>query len=380
MRPTCLYFPRFLLVYFQLKNILECDSDARIRKELGNLPKGLDGTFVRALKRIHSHASRERLRRILQWIVCAQTLRLNSLFEALALDDMGDSWDPDKVVNDQRRLINACAHLVTVTEEEDPLVMFPHFTVYQFLTSDPMDWEETLPRYHVYPLPDAYMTIALSCAKLFSINNSPEPWDLIASVIRRFGEHADVLDEASLLSAMFSGPLQADPRPANSFLVFPRATSLKASNCTFVCCEYNAYNVFTIMNSDSWFGGVRFSDVFPEVHGHLTLDSCNLIDYRDSSPMNVYRGPVQAKTTFSTLDATHATTVTMEGYTFFHVRNSNWSIFPNIGIFRNERTSFCQPEFFDDFTDWSVTNTSLDNYYSGMFVSLHDSIIYNFGI
>jgi hypothetical protein len=43
-------FPRFLLVCFQLKNILECDSDARIRKELGNLPKGLGETFVRVIR------------------------------------------------------------------------------------------------------------------------------------------------------------------------------------------------------------------------------------------------------------------------------------------------------------------------------------------
>jgi hypothetical protein len=71
---------------------------------------------------------------------------------------------------------------------------------------------------------------------------------------------------------MFRGPLQVDPRPVNLFLVFPRATSLRVSNCTFVECEGNAYNVFTSMNSDSWFGGVRFSDVFPEVRGHMMLD------------------------------------------------------------------------------------------------------------
>ncbi|KAF8695674.1 hypothetical protein AX14_001763 [Amanita brunnescens Koide BX004] len=368
----------FLLVYFQLKNILECDSDARIREELGSLPRGLDETFVRALKRIHSHPSRERLRRLLRWVVCVGSLSLDSLFQAIAVDDMGDSWDPDRVVNDKRRLIKACAHLVTVTGvPEAQIVAFPHFSVYQFLTSEPTYWEETLPEYHFYPLPDAYKTIASCCAKFFSISNSPEPWQLIQRVVQRWRDHADFLDEASLLSVMFGASLKADPRPANSLLVFPRATYLEASNCTFVSCGENAYNIFTSMDLDSWFGGVTFSDIFPQVRD-VTLNNCSFLDLA-SSHMNVYRGPVQAQFTPSSLDASHATTAKMEGYMFIHVQNSSWNIFPNEGVFRNERTSRdgAQVSFFENFRSVTVRGAELYDY-TGFNTFFHNSILYSF--
>jgi len=290
---------------------------------------------------------------------------------------MGDSWDPDRVVNDGRRLIKACAHLVTVAEGPKPIVMFTHFSVYRFLISNPASWEDTLPMYHVYPLPDAFRAIASICSKFLSINNSPEPWGLIESVIKGWRDHADILDETALLSLMFKGSLLADPRPANPFLVFPCATHLEAKNCTFVACSQNIYNVFTSMDSDSWFGGVTFRDVFPKVL-HATFHNCIFVAM-GSSHMNLYDGPVvQAQLSFSSNSHLQATRVTMEGYTFFCARNS-WNIFPNVGVFRNERTSSEDVSVLADLKKVDVYDSKF--YRNSEFcVFLHDSITYNFGL
>jgi hypothetical protein len=159
-------------------------------------------------------------------------------------------------------------------------------------------------------------------------------------------------------------------------LVFPRATYLNANNCKFICCEENSYNIFTSMNVDSWFGGVTFRDVFPEVRG-VTFNNCQCIKV-DSLQMNVYDGPVQEQFTFSG-DASHATTVILEGYTFIHVRNSSWNIFPNVGVFRNERTSDHPEEFFEDF---EVNIQSLDyTEITGSYLfTCHGPTMYNFSI
>ena len=51
---------------------------------------------------IHAQPSRERLKQVLLWVVCsAWPLSVSELADAVAIDEMDDIWDPDKVVFDK---------------------------------------------------------------------------------------------------------------------------------------------------------------------------------------------------------------------------------------------------------------------------------------
>lgn len=79
---------RFLWVHLQLKYIFNQRSDSDIRVALGDLPQGLENTYICALTRIDEHSSCEQLKRILGWVVCAASpLTLPTLAEAVAIDE-----------------------------------------------------------------------------------------------------------------------------------------------------------------------------------------------------------------------------------------------------------------------------------------------------
>jgi hypothetical protein len=73
---------------------MACETDSSIREKLHSLPKE---TFVRALRLINAHPSRERLRCVLRWVVCTGAMPLVSLAEAIAAEEMEESWDVTRI-------------------------------------------------------------------------------------------------------------------------------------------------------------------------------------------------------------------------------------------------------------------------------------------
>ena len=147
-------------------SILECETDYDIRDALQRLPKGLEETFIRSLRRIDERPepSRIRLQRILRLVVCYKHIEIDYLTRLLNIAEMGADWDPNKTINDPLKLISGCGHLISTTRSTGrPSVTLTHLTVQKFLTSDPHSLNPTitiLPQYHCYPLQDAFMEIA----------------------------------------------------------------------------------------------------------------------------------------------------------------------------------------------------------------------------
>jgi hypothetical protein len=86
-----------------MNHICEQRTYHDIEDALNELPQGLDQTFIRSLKKIDvlPPSTRERIRRALQWVVCTRhPLSLAELAEAVVIDEMGDTWDPRRRVDD----------------------------------------------------------------------------------------------------------------------------------------------------------------------------------------------------------------------------------------------------------------------------------------
>ncbi|KAM3082077.1 hypothetical protein ACMFMG_004529 [Clarireedia jacksonii] len=123
----------FLWAKFQLDELCQLETDAAISKALQNLPRDLEETFDRLLQRVLGDERRELVKRMFNWIVCAQRpLHMDELREGIAFTVTDEFWDASKIPNDLKRLVRACGNLVIIDEETEN-VQFAHHTVEQYL-------------------------------------------------------------------------------------------------------------------------------------------------------------------------------------------------------------------------------------------------------
>ena len=108
-------------------------------------------------------------------------LSLRELSEAIVIHDMQETWDDSRCVNRPTTLIEDCFNLVLCTESfsqspSDAKVQLIHTSVKEFLLQNPV-LLGSLADYHIYPLPNAQVTIVedcLKCLRLMAENVQPE--------------------------------------------------------------------------------------------------------------------------------------------------------------------------------------------------------------
>ncbi|KAI9778532.1 MAG: hypothetical protein M1839_008063 [Geoglossum umbratile] len=135
----------FLWVRFQIEDLCERGiSDYKIRDILSKLPDGLHETYRRCLEKIAVGPGPGYAKTILKWLSCVKRrLRIDELKEVIAFDLGNTPWNADKIPNDDSKVINTCANLVTL-DETDKSVHLVHHTVREFLfLKDRQDrWKE----------------------------------------------------------------------------------------------------------------------------------------------------------------------------------------------------------------------------------------------
>ena len=187
-----IFFPyRFRWVFCQLEVLRHC-IPASIRKTLDQLPKSLDDTYLRVLRRI-PQVNQTHAHRMLQCLMVAvRPLRVEELAELLAFEfDAAQGgipkYHPALRLDDQTQaVLSTCSSLVTIVNERWPghqVVQFSHFSVKEFLVSNrlapsPGDTSQ----YHIR-LGTAHTTLMQACLGLLlhlddqntkeSVNNSP---------------------------------------------------------------------------------------------------------------------------------------------------------------------------------------------------------------
>jgi hypothetical protein len=103
------------------------ETDAVITKALQNLPRDLEETFDRLLQRVLGDERRELVKRMFNWIICAQRpLHMDELREAIAFTVDDEFWDATKIPNDLKRLVRVCGNLVIVDEETEKVQLAHH--------------------------------------------------------------------------------------------------------------------------------------------------------------------------------------------------------------------------------------------------------------
>lgn len=122
---------RFLWVYLQLEILWDtCHTDAEIRSALSALPKGLEDTYDRCIKRINYKDSRAV--KVLKWVSFATSpLHIDELQEAIAFDLEDTAWNAEKIPR-KEFVIDCCTNLVIVDSTNDR-VRFTHSSVNQYL-------------------------------------------------------------------------------------------------------------------------------------------------------------------------------------------------------------------------------------------------------
>ncbi|KDR76546.1 hypothetical protein GALMADRAFT_279192 [Galerina marginata CBS 339.88] len=342
----------FLWVFFQVKNILECDTDNDVRETLRNLPKGLEETYIRCLTRIDQHSSKDRLRRILRLVVCFDYIKVDDLLELINVDEMGHYWESERTINDVSTLVSRCGHLICRTEDGlgRPCFAPLHFSVYDFLISNPQSFDfaiRTLPQYHCYPLFDAYMSLARTFGRSYCINGCPELWHVQAAAIRQWQRHLDLVPRtAEFLTTMFDAPLVEDIQPSP---VFPNATHVTLTNCRFfeVLDEYYILTPPVVkiprqlVSTKLRRGPYLWTDVFPQPSINCTIKGsrrattmradCGIHVQPDAKPSRNRNA--------NDLFAIDGTRVTVVDVDFIWAKSSNWTIRPCVEIVRNKTTS-----------------------------------------
>jgi hypothetical protein len=132
---------RFRWVFCQLNALQHC-LPADLHRFLNELPKTLDETYERILKRINE-AQKDNARRLIQCLtVASRPLRVEELAELLAFDCRASSsgglpklenwrWDDHEEV-----ILSTCSSLITIVPDSDSqVVQFSHFSVKEYLTS-----------------------------------------------------------------------------------------------------------------------------------------------------------------------------------------------------------------------------------------------------
>jgi len=321
----------YLWVVLQINHICEQRTDSDIRLALKHLPQGLDKTFIRSLKKIDElpSSSRERLKRVLRWVVCAQRpLHLSELIEAVAIDEMADTWDPEKVVNDQNSLIYDCAHLLIT--HDGWFVQLIHDSVYNFLTSSPGLFDTPLPLYHVYPVGHAHAHIARNCFRYFtSLFYNDQALTHQSYFISYWLAHTwESGEQSQIFADLFNTRISQDP--THQTVIFPHVTHVKAINCTIYQLKGSQYRVFINPNDTDYdIGRPALRDIFPKLT-HLQCEDC--VYYRradDSHQMMTYWSSDDAGTAeLEATDLLRATHVTLRTCSIYDMRGPRFDIFP----------------------------------------------------
>jgi ankyrin repeat protein len=126
---------RFLWVKFQIESIFEeCESEYQIRQAIDDLPKTLEETYLRCLRKISKRTEYSPyVLKILKWVLCAnRPLHIEELKEAVVFGPEDTKWDGTKIPRDDSRFISSCANLVNL-DDIDKCVRVSHRTVKQFL-------------------------------------------------------------------------------------------------------------------------------------------------------------------------------------------------------------------------------------------------------
>lgn len=127
---------RFLWVDFQLQDICSQATDYDIRAALQHLPTGLPDTYDRLLGKILNSGKKELVQMILRWIACAKRpLSLEELREAISIEPLQQSSEPDRYVNDIAQIPSWC-HGLAICDEEDNALQFAHSSIKEFLLGD----------------------------------------------------------------------------------------------------------------------------------------------------------------------------------------------------------------------------------------------------
>ncbi|KAK2782894.1 hypothetical protein FQN52_000534 [Onygenales sp. PD_12] len=124
----------FLWVYLQLEILWDtCFTDAEVRSALNQLPKNLEETYRRCVKRINVHD--DIALKILKWVsFSTRPLHIEEMREGVAFDLQDNQWDPDKIP--QEELVAGCCANLVALDPTDRCLRFAHSSVKQYLEKD----------------------------------------------------------------------------------------------------------------------------------------------------------------------------------------------------------------------------------------------------
>jgi len=130
---------RFLWVALQLDDICKENNDEDIRRALQSLPRGLNETYARILKRIVEYRKPDIAKKIINWVAGARRpLRLDELVEGVSFE-VGDTyWQQgrSRFPASETRMLQNCENLITMTHTVDgDVLQVIHFTAFEFLLS-----------------------------------------------------------------------------------------------------------------------------------------------------------------------------------------------------------------------------------------------------
>jgi hypothetical protein len=300
-----------------------------------DLPQGLPATFIRCLTKIHARvpSSRDRLKRALRWVVCAtRPLSLDELAEALAVEEMQDTWDTEKVVSVPESIVDDCANLLIIVHEQTDdssrtVVKLIHASVRDFLISTPGSSEIPLQQYHV-PLEDGHIVLARQCFKYFTaFSNYTISRAFRDYAVRSWTKHVDSSGAATqVLEELMQSSVVTHPNDLVD--LYPNVTHVSTRNCMFIFTPGNQYNVFLNgCDPSTDFGRFSFNDLFPQLTLDMSLIDCTATICTSST--NIYEpitaDPATAKISFDP-SASH---VYIENFMFNHVHGTKYDIFPS---------------------------------------------------
>jgi ankyrin repeat protein len=172
---TCLN--RFIWAKLQLDLISRLTSDKAIRDALYKLPRGLENTYIRLLEQVKDRNAEnlEIVLKTLIWIVSSlNPLTLGQLTEAISIEPGDMQRDTEKMITDDRDLLEMLGSLVTVdSTQEDPVVRLAHFTLDEFLQSDTLQAHESLWMFYV-PVRHT-MDVGITCIQYLSFSDFKAP-------------------------------------------------------------------------------------------------------------------------------------------------------------------------------------------------------------
>ena len=157
---------RFRWVYCKLDVLRQCHRND-LRRFLKELPRSLDETYERILKKIND-ANPKQAHRLLQCIMAAhRPLRVEELADVLALDvDEGGIpriYSRSRWKDHEAAVLSTCSSLVYVVNQDgSQVVQFCHTSAKEFLMSDRLSFTEEITQFHIANEP-SHAILAQAC-------------------------------------------------------------------------------------------------------------------------------------------------------------------------------------------------------------------------